>query len=118
MKLIIIYFFINIIALILASLTDNSKRSHSKKHVVIKRPYITRPTVVARPIAYTRPYIRTSPVLLRRPVFAVVRTQIEECPLIKGNKELVGKSTGKCKSPCSISACIQTSSECCFYSKQ
>lgn len=106
MKLIIICILINIIALITSSLKKRS-RSKSKRQFFIRRPYI----------------VRHSPLLVRRtivtprPVFAVVRPAVVECPVKKGNRVLIGKSTGICKTPCNMKSCIQTSAECCFYAK-
>lgn len=104
MKLILICFLINIIAIITNSL---KKRTGNKKQVIIRRPY----------------FVRHAPLLLRRtivtprPLFAIVRPAVFECPTKKGKKILIGKSTGICKSPCTIKSCIQTSAECCFYAK-
>ncbi len=103
MKLILICILINIIAIITNSL---KKRTGSKKQIIIRRPYIYRPPLLVR---------RT--IVTPRPVFAIVRRAVVECPTKKGKRVLIGKSSGICKSPCNIKTCIQTSAECCFYAK-
>lgn len=114
MKLVILCILINIIAIVFGSL--RKKNHSSKKQFIIRRPYVSRVPIFPRPFVYTRPLLHR-PLVFSRPVLAVMRTHINECPLIKGDKQLIGKSSGICKSPCKISTCIQTSDECCFYGK-
>ena len=112
MKLIIICILINIIALITSSLKKRSK-SKSKKQFIIRRPYTPRPS----PLFMRRTIVTPRPIFTPRPVFAIVRHTVVECPNKKGEKVLIGKSTGICKSPCNMKTCIQTNGECCFYAK-
>jgi len=91
---------------IIAILSNSLKRSKSKS----KKQFIIR-----------RPFFRPYPVFFRRTfespsVYAVVRS-VPECPLKKGIRTLIAKTSGVCKSPCNIKTCIQTSMECCVYAK-
>ncbi len=104
MKLIIICILINIIALITSLM---KKRSGSKKQFIIRRPFI-----VNRP-----PFLISRTIVTPRPLLAVVRPAVIACPIKRGKRILIGKSSGICKSPCTLKTCIQTSIECCFYAK-
>jgi len=64
----------------------------------------------------TYTFARRSPIVFASPSSLLIPlSQFPNCPGNKGQKTLVGKSSGSCKAPCNLNSCIQLSFECCIY---
>jgi hypothetical protein len=120
---IITYFIllINLIALIL------TKIKRSKTNALIKsKSKSNNKWLLRRPFGY---YRRIYGPRLYRPSYTIYRrspivisnssliplSDYTSCPMNLDIKILAGKSSGFCRSPCSINSCVQLSYECCIY---
>jgi hypothetical protein len=114
---------INLIALILTkfkksrtnSKTKALRKSKSKSQWFLRRPFHHFRRVYGP--GFHRPsftIVRRSPIVLSEPSLIPLSDYLE-CQMNLGQKILAGKSSGHCRSPCTVNSCIQLSYECCIY---
>ena len=119
----IITYFILLVNLIVMILSKSKRtnalsksKSKSKQYFLRRRPFGYYRSVYSGLYRPSYTFMRRSPVVYSNPLLVPLSSGFSTCPMEKGRKTLIGKSSGNCRSPCNLSTCIQLSFEGCIYS--